>query len=135
MTTTIKSISQVCREYPEKSRLIHAVVSRIGKDSIEDVINHGADSGFSGFIYYTDTVKFYRKYREDINQWIKESWEDIGYKSALDMVKSFRCAQDETEDTIGKCLYNSRLNGDETMMIENCLSWFALEEVCRLFDN
>jgi hypothetical protein len=134
MTTTIKSISQVCREYPEKSRLIHAVVSRIGKDSIEDVINHGADSGFSGFIYYTDTVKFYRKYREDINHWIKESWKDIGYKSALDMVKNFGCAKDEEEDVIGFVLYGGPLN-DDTMMIENCLVWFALEEVCRLFEN
>ena len=131
----MKTIAQVKREYPDKAKLINAVVSRIGKDSIMDVVNHGADAGYSGFTYYSDTCLFYRKHRADINQWIKETWEDIGYKSALDMVKSFRCAQDENEDMIGRCLYGSRLNGDDTMTIENCLAWFALEEVCRLFEN
>ena len=132
----MKSIAQVKREYPDKAKLINAVVSRIGKDSIMDVVNHGADAGYSGFTYYSDTCSFYRKHRADINQWIKDTFSDYGYKSAVEMVKNFNCAKDEEEENIGRCIYGGRLNGnDETMNVMNCLAWFALEEVCRLFEN
>jgi hypothetical protein len=74
----MKTISQVKKQNPDYSALIHAVVSRIGKESIEDVINHGIDGGFRGFIYYTDTVKFGRPTGRSSPKWPKawpKTWE------------------------------------------------------------
>lgn len=33
---------------------------------LNDVINHGAISGFSGFIYYSDTVRFFEAFKNEI---------------------------------------------------------------------
>ena len=44
------SKKQVIANNPQYKTLINAVYSRIGKDSIEDVVNHGINGGFNGFI-------------------------------------------------------------------------------------
>lgn len=58
----MKTIKKVVSENPDYRRLINAVVSRIGKDSINDVNNHGIDGGYSGFIYYSETHVFAMKH-------------------------------------------------------------------------
>jgi hypothetical protein len=40
--------------------------ANFNRSELEDIANHGANSGWSGLIYYTDTSKLYRKFREDI---------------------------------------------------------------------
>ena len=51
---------------PRLSRLVSAQVG--GKDELlsiaKNVVNYGADSGFSGFIYYSETVKFWRTHKK-----------------------------------------------------------------------
>ena len=38
------------------TELIKAVIRQLGgKEALEDVYNHGADGGFSGFTYYSET--------------------------------------------------------------------------------
>lgn len=46
----MKTIKKVVSENPDYRRLINAVVSRIGKDSINDVNNHGIDDGTETYI-------------------------------------------------------------------------------------
>ena len=62
----MKTIKKVVSENPDYRRLINAVVSRIGKDSINDVMNHGIDGGFNGFIYYSETHAFAIRHRKQI---------------------------------------------------------------------
>ena len=35
-------------------RLIRSVIRTVGKDSIEDIYNHGADGGYPGITYYDE---------------------------------------------------------------------------------
>ena len=49
-------------------KLIDAVVRQIGgkrnaEDYFPDVCNHGASGGFNGFIYYKDTLYFWKRYK------------------------------------------------------------------------
>ena len=44
----MKTIKKVVEENQDYRRLINAVVSRIGKESINDVNNHGINGGYSG---------------------------------------------------------------------------------------
>lgn len=129
----MKTKTQVLKDNPEHKTLINAVISRIGMDSVQDVVKHGIDGGFSGFIYYVDTRNFYRRHRKAINQWVKNMAAEFG-EDAIGFVQSFGCLKgSEWRDEIGTCLYGGKLNDTET--VENALAWFTAEEVCRLFDN
>lgn len=136
------TIAQVLKNNPEHKGLINAVLNQLGIDKTEavedtyipDIINHGVNGGFNGFIYYTDTVAFYRKNRTAINKWVISMAEEFG-ETAVDVVCNFNCIKDKSEaNNVGRCLYDGKLN-DNTQQIENALAWFAAEEVCRLFDN
>lgn len=145
----MNTYKQVIKDNKDRERIIKAVIRQLGlttrelstsqkvKDStIYDIINHGVDGGFHGFIYYTDTVKFYKKYRTEINTWLKEYASELG-EDVVTMVSNFNCIKDnssETRDEIGVCVYGGRMV-DISDNIPNALAWFAAEEVCRLFDN
>lgn len=130
-TLTLRGVLANADEYQRP--IIRAVVKRIGKESIEDVINHGAASGFAGFTYSSDTVPFFRKHRRGIMRWLVAFADDLG-EDVFDMVKSFRCLHNESPQNIAQVLYCGDAN-DETIIIENGLAWFALEETCRLFED
>ncbi|NIU82320.1 MAG: hypothetical protein GWN64_02320, partial [Candidatus Thorarchaeota archaeon] len=58
-------------------------VEDFGKDedlasTLEDICNHGIDGGFSGFIYYTDTVEFAKANMELIVEALKSDKDDFG---------------------------------------------------------
>ena len=114
--------------------LIRAVVRQSGgwsdfKEMAEDVTNHGADCGFGGWTYYSDTVKFAKANRKAIAELSADmaSEFDMG---TLEMIQGFNCIGTEYSlDEIGRCLYGS---GDETTIL-NGLAWFSLEEVARAY--
>lgn len=121
-------------------RLIRAVIKQLGystakKDreellsTLRDIRNHGADAGYGGFTYYSDTCKFFRRNRASIVELLKSQASDFGHKTITEMVKQFRCAQDSDEDEIGRALFG-KTRSDE-VSVENCLAWYALEEVAR----
>lgn len=136
----MKTLSQVKRENQEYSRLIDAVIKRIGLDSVEDVINHGIGGGFSGFIYYADTVKFYKTHKKDILNLARNMAYDLG-EGVISMVGGFNCLKYydynkgwvdlEGQEVIGKTLYGSGVDD----VVANAMAWFAAEEVCRMFDE
>jgi hypothetical protein len=132
----MKTIAQVIRENSDYKVLINAVVSRIGKDSIEDVNNHGIDGGYSGFIYYYDTHKFAMTYRKHIIKMLEDSADSMG-EDVVNMVCSFGVFRNNPADSDDKKDLYRYLGGVkcEQGTITNVLAWFAAEEVCRMFDE
>lgn len=120
--------------------LARAVIRQMGgwrafSESARDVANHGADAGFSGFIYYRDTCKFTARNRSLIRESVGQMASDLG-ESAVTMVKGFRCLNNDfSEDEVGQCLYGRGSKGDAGDMIDNALAWYALEEVSRAYDD
>jgi len=132
----MKTIKQVISDYPNYKRLINAVISRIGKDSVEDVNNHGIDGGFSGFIYYADTHAFAMRHRKQIVQLLEELADSLG-EEVVSMVSNFgvfRRSKMDKDDRKDLYLY---LGGGrpEQGAITNVMAWFAAEEVCRMFEE
>ena len=132
----MKTIKKVVEENQDYRRLINAVVSRIGKESINDVNNHGINGGYSGFIYYSETHDFAMKHRKQIIALLTEQAESLG-EEIISMVANFgvfRHSKMNNEDRMdlykyiggGKC---------EQGTITNLMAWFAAEEVCRMFDE
>ena len=137
----MKTLKQVLSEYPQYSTLINAVIRRIGMESVNDVIQHGIGGGFHGFIYYTDTVKFWKTHRKLIMQMAKEMADDLG-EDVMQMIGGFGCLQyydyqkkrwtdSDGQKRIGETIYG----GPTDDIVANAMAWFAAEEVCRMFDE
>lgn len=118
------------------AKLIKAVTLKLGgKESAsevwEDIVNHGADSGFCGFTYYTDTVAFFKRNRKEIMELAKEMAQEFGY-NVIELVASFGCLKqydkNELHDDIANTLYNP---SKPNTIVANAMAWFALEEVAR----
>lgn len=132
----MKTKKQVLSERPEYKALINAVVNRIGMESVMDVVNHGIDGGFTGFIYYSDTHEFAIKYRKLIVQMLEEMASDLG-EDTVKMVSGFGVFRNSPMDNEDKRDLYKYLSGGkpEQGTITNLMAWFAAEEVCRMFDN
>jgi len=102
------------------------------KANLEDIMNHGVDGGFSGFIYYTDTIEFFDNNRELILSELSDLADSVG-ESVIDVVRSFRCLQLDNGENwdceIDQVLMSIKC--DDGAQIKNALSWFAAEEVAR----
>ena len=125
---------ELLKAYPERKPLIQAIFKTLTKDNLKDVSNYGIDGGFSGFIYYSETSAFYRKFRKIINEMVLNSCKELGYKSPIEMILSFKCVNEDEENNIGICLYGGKLSED-TILIENALCWYAVEEIAYLLTN
>ena len=133
----MNSKKTVLTQNNEFKTLINAVYNRIGKDSIEDVNRHGINGGFNGFIYYSDTLAFYKRYRKLINKLVFEMAESFG-EDAQNMVLNFNCvnSDNDSKHDIAVCLFGGNLNSlKDSVHIPNSLAWFAAESVCRMFEN
>ena len=86
------------------------------KGALNDLFYGGCQSGMvSGLIYYTDTLKFYKRHQQDIAALVKEM-------------------QDQTGEPISKLLRD--FDHDDPLCLEqsnqNLLAWFGFEESARV---
>ena len=114
------------------SNLRKAVINQLGgleifKQSFKDITRHGADSGFNGFKYYTDTTAFFKRNRRSILAHLDAICFDIG-EDRISVLKSWRCLNHLTSDEIARGLYEGG-KSDEVTAVQNALAFFALEEV------
>lgn len=88
------------------------------KGIFTDVLSYGCQSGIVGFlIYYSDTVRFYQSYKNEINELLSNIMNNIGIYSLKDLFK------DKFDDT-------DPLIRDTTN--RNLLAWFGFEETLRM---
>ena len=103
-------------------------------DALRDVSTHGADSGWSGFTYYSETVAFCKRHRKDIAARLFDDAEETGEAGPSFLVKSFVFLHDEyTADECARALYGRY--DEELDMIYNTLAWYALEDVARFVSD
>lgn len=105
----------VNNQTPEVQKMIRAIRRNLTLDQLQDVANHGADTGWNGFTSYTDTVKFYNRHEEAIWQLLEADADDLGYDNVPALIASFRSA-----------------GGANTLHgFKNLLTWYALETIAR----
>ena len=126
--------TQFCNNSFSHAALASAVIRQCGgwdsfKEMASDVANHGADSGFSGFTYYTETVKFAKAHKADILDYARQMADEFG-ESLYGMIGGFNCIK-ISEGEAAEAIHNPR-SGDHTTVM-NALAWFALEEVARRY--
>ena len=132
------NVSKFCESSHLPAALIRATIRQCGgfdsfKEMAEDVTNHGADSGFSGFTYYADTVKFAERNKSAILQACRDMASDLGESGAYSMIAGFNCLKDLelSGDAVADTIHNKR--SEDYTQVMNALAWFALEEVSRSY--
>jgi hypothetical protein len=130
----MNTIKSFCEKSHIPAPLIRAVISQVGgwgcfKDAARDVTNHGADGGFSGFTYYTDTCAFFTRNKSAIIETAENMASDLG-ESLYKMIAGFNCLK-ISEGEAAEGIHNAR--SKHAMQVRNALTWFALEEVSRSY--
>lgn len=126
-------ISDILRKLKTNNRLNNYVIDYYINDSenyetvdellssMEELQRYGCSSGMiKDLIYYDDTIKFFNKYKEEINQLLSNVIEETG------------CSIEE--------LFGDRYDKTDPLFInyvnQNLLSWFGFEKtVSNLYDN
>jgi len=131
----MNTIKEFCSQSNVPEALVRAVVRQVGgwdsfREMAEDVANHGADSGFSGFCYHSETVKFAKANFESIYELASGMAQDCGYDSVITMVAGFQCLKDWDRAEVERALFLKN-KGEAETPVYNALAWFALEEVSR----
>lgn len=132
---TVKTVKAFAEQSNIPAPLIRAVVRQIGgwsefKESAADVANHGADGGFGGFIYYSDTMAFTKRQLSNIRTLAKDQASDFGTDS-ISMIAGFNCLNNYDVSDVADALLNPR--SDCRKDVYNALAWYALEEVARSY--
>lgn len=87
--------------------------------SMIDAANYGADSGFGGFTYYTDTVKFYDENEKLIVNYLDDYADQVGFDTGFAYVSSLPAIK----------------NVGDIDQFKNLCSWIILEEVGRWVED
>jgi hypothetical protein len=119
-----------------QDKLTRAVINQIGgwtsfKNYAPDITNYGISGGFSGFIYYSDTCRFYEKNKASILELLKDQASDFG-EPVVSMVASFNCLKDVSQDEILDFFALGK-KSEEYTTIANALAWYAGEEIARRY--
>ena len=96
--------------------------------TLEDIAQYGIDGGFTGFIYYTDTVQFFEDNRVLILTELNSLASDLG-ESAIDLVKGFGCLDGEYNEEVEQVLMN--LPCEDDTQVKDALACFAAEQVAH----
>lgn len=94
-----------------------------------DIAKYGVDGGFSGFIYYSETVKFAKANFGLIKDSLCELYDSIG-EDIIEGLKNWGCLRSYELTTwqIAEALY---AEGEWETQVYNALAWYAAEETAR----
>tara|TARA_R110002124_G_scaffold144519_1_gene309607 strand:- start:339 stop:752 length:414 start_codon:yes stop_codon:yes gene_type:complete len=81
---------------------------------ISDIATHGCSGGVSGLTYYTETIAFYDKHKDEIWRMLYDMSEDQGFSIPF-LISDFKGAD----------------NVDSDGTFKNLLVWWAVEQKAR----
>lgn len=82
---------------------------------LKDMVNHGVDGGFHHLTYYSDTVKVYEHFKDEIFEKLVEMTDEMGHENVYVLLGSFN---------------KDHMPGNYDQFA-NQLTWFMAEETAR----
>ena len=124
MKLTLSNVKEIKRNSnsPLTKRVCNYVIGRWGdyndkKYIFTDVLHNGCCSGVvSELIYYYDTVRFYKQYRQEINEMLYNIMNETGLYAPSELFGD----KWDNEDPLAQDICN-----------QNLLAWFGFEETLR----
>ena len=122
-------------------KLASAVIRQFGgwdyfKEQAHDVANYGIAGGFSGFIYYSETVSFAKKHKKLITESIRQFADDVVGENFTKVIADFNCLKKSgiKENDVMMALMSPRSCEEHTVtQVYNALAWYAGETVARKY--
>jgi hypothetical protein len=131
----MKTMTQVRTENGYDT-FIRSIVNAIGRDNLEDIMNHGADCGYPGITYTADCMDIAWRNKATIRTLIERDADDCDLDVGK-MLQSWKCiGSDFTIHEIVRSLYQNhrpRWESDVDRVVWNGLAWYAAETVARWF--
>lgn len=93
---------------------------QFGEDAdstLRDIAEHGADAGYPGITYYTDTMAMYHRHEDEIWDALYEDADNMGEPNPLALIAKFGGAEHVHSDA----------------QFANLLCWYMAERVAREF--
>ncbi len=88
------------------------IQAKFSRTELADLCNYGAQAGWSGLIYYSETTALYEQYHTDIWELLREDCDGQGHKSIPELIASFGGAGVQTDE-----------------QFKNLLVWYAAEKI------
>ena len=121
-----------------------------GAETLRQVAEHGCQSGCcTPFIYYADTWRFFRKYRDLLRDRLRDQVEEGLFENAngvVSAVLSFACYKDardkaDLEEAAAKALYGNLYDAEgpvepdcDMKNVANAIVWGAVEDLASRYD-
>ena len=118
------------------ARLVIKQMGGVSPDSLRELNSvRDASDGYTGFIWYTDTVAFWRRTRRVAIPYMEEEADGIGESSVLSMCKNFNYVKSHniSESEIAKSLYGRMCDAGND--VNNLMAWYCLESVAFRFND
>jgi hypothetical protein len=131
-TATIRNVITALGYNPADER-IESLKELSG--NLADCSKHGADGGFSGFFYHSETIAFFLHNRKDIIKNLELTAEALG-TDLIKMIQGFgvfRYTTPPTTGAIGKALWDTGRVQESLTELYNVFAWFCLEEVSHIW--
>ena len=126
----MNTVKQAAAKTNWSETIIRSAIRRLGdKSYLEDITEHGADGGFPGFTYYTDTVAFFKRHRQEITTNLLELADELG-EDPVTLISGWRCVSSAAKREIGQVIYGGKLT-DKHDEVANAMAWYAVEEIAR----
>jgi len=88
--------------------------ANFSKEQLRDIAQHGADAGWGGLTYYSDTAALYSRFADEIWEALVEDAEEYGYRNVFEFIATFRLA-----DVANRT------------QVENLLVWYMAERTAQ----
>ena len=91
------------------------MLNQFTPEELQDIATHGVQGGFSGLIYYHETVPLYEKHKKEIWEMLMEDAEAIGHDNPYQLIATFGGAK----------------NVGDYDQHANLLAWYAAERIAQ----
>lgn len=91
------------------------MLANFSKQELNDLANHGANAGWHGLTYYSDTVKLFEKFKDEIFESLVQDTEDFGYSNIYELLATF----------------NKNYMPYDYAQFANQLTWYMAEKIAR----
>ena len=92
--------------------------ANFSKGELRELAQHGAEAGWHGLTYYSETTALYRRFADEIWETLIKDAEEHGYRNVFEFIATFRLADVANRE-----------------QVENLLVWYMAERTAhRLVD-
>lgn len=92
--------------------------ANLDPDQLKDLASHGADAGWPGLTYYSETAEAYERFKAEIWKALLEDADEFGCKNVFELISGFGGAE-----TVS-CVEH----------FENLMVWYMAERTARNLD-